>query len=55
MQKYDLYSPVKTFLEAQRFTVKVEIHNYDIAAIQGYELPSKIKEFRTAYTSHLNL
>ena len=46
---------MKAFLEAQRFTVKVEIHNFDIAAIRGDELLSKNMEFKTAYTPHLKL
>jgi hypothetical protein len=39
MKESDLYLPLKRFLESQNYEVKGEIHDYDVLAVRGEELP----------------
>jgi len=50
----DLYEPVKTFLEAQGYAVKAEIHRCDLVATRGGE-PPVIVELKKRFTLDLVL
>lgn len=39
MRETELYGPVKTFLEAQGYTVKAEVQDCDVVAVRGAEEP----------------
>ena len=49
MREFDLYPPVKAFLEAQGYAVKAEIDGYDVVAIRDEE-PPVIVELKTAFS-----
>ena len=52
MPETELYSPIKTFLEAQGYTVKAEIKSCDVVAIRGDD-PPVIIELKTGLTLQL--
>ena len=52
MPETELYSPIKTFLEAQGYTVKAEINSCDVVAIRGDD-PPVIIELKTGLTLQL--
>jgi hypothetical protein len=52
MRETDLYQPVKSFLTAQGYEVKGEIHNCDVVARRGEE-PPVIVELKTGFTLNL--
>lgn len=49
MQESDLYGPVKTFLEAQGYTVKGEVGALDVLACRGDE-PPVVVELKTGFS-----
>ena len=49
MQESDLYGPVKTYLEAQGYTVKGEVGAVDVLAIRGDE-PPVVVELKTGFS-----
>ena len=49
MREDALYPPVKTFLEAQGYTVKGEVNGCDLVAIRDRE-PSVIVELKTGFS-----
>ena len=52
MPETELYSPIKTFLESQGYTVKAEINSCDVVAIRGDD-PPVIIELKTGLTLQL--
>ena len=52
MPETELYSPIKTFLESQGYTVKAEIKSCDVVAIRGDD-PPVIIELKTGLTLQL--
>ena len=52
MSETELYQPIKTFLEAQGFTVKAEVRSCDVVAVRGDEMPV-IVELKTALNLQL--
>lgn len=52
MSETELYQPIKTFLEAQGFTVKAEIRSCDVVAVRDEETPV-IVELKTALNLQL--
>jgi len=52
MSETQLYQPIKTFLEAQGFTVKAEISSCDVVAVRDEETPL-IVELKTALNLQL--
>lgn len=52
MTETELYIPIKTFLEAQDFTVKAEVRSCDVVAIRGNDAPV-IVELKTALNLQL--
>ena len=49
MREADLYPPIKTYLEAQGYTVKAEIGACDVMALRGEE-PPVIVELKTSFS-----
>ncbi len=52
MSETELYQPIKTFLEAQGFTVKAEVRSCDVVAVRADETPV-IVELKTALNLQL--
>jgi hypothetical protein len=52
MPETDLYPPIKTFLEAQGYTVKAEVNSCDVVALRGDD-PPVIVELKTGLTLQL--
>lgn len=52
MSETELYQPIKTFLEAQGFSVKAEIRSCDVVAVRDLE-PPVIVELKTALNLQL--
>jgi hypothetical protein len=52
MPETDLYPPIKTFLEAQGYTVKAEVNSCDVVAVRGGD-PPVIVELKTGLTLQL--
>ena len=52
MSETELYFPIKTFLEAQDFTVKAEVQSCDVVAVRGDEAPVVV-EMKTALNLQL--
>ena len=49
MREADLYPPIKSYLEAQGYTVKAEIGACDVMALRGAE-PPVIVELKTSFS-----
>jgi len=54
MKESDLYLPLKTFLEAQEYVVKGEVHNCDVLAVRGEE-PPVVVELKLSLNLHVIL
>ena len=52
MRETELYPPIKTFLEAQGYTVKAEVNSCDVVAMRGDD-PPVIVELKTVLTLQL--